>query len=59
MDYFTMKVTLLTNFLAASESLFTEVSSPAAITFNLEAAMLAFTKVFLIVVALALDNLSL
>jgi hypothetical protein len=58
-NYFTLKVTFLTSFLASSESLSTELSSPAAITFNLEEEILALIKMLCTLAALALDSLSL
>lgn len=54
--YFILKVTFLTRLLAASESLFTEVSSPAPTIVNLDASTLALTKVSFTLLALAFDN---
>ena len=57
--YFTLKVTLLANLLASSESFWIDVSAPAAVTFNLEDAIPAFSKIVLTLFALAFDNFSL
>ena len=55
--YLTLKVTLLTNFLANSESFSTEASSPAGTTFNLDSATFALINTFLTLVDLSEDNL--